>query len=93
MRGLQQAVQSFFKRGDALRFAFAFVKCRAVFADKAALLFGGFPQHLIGLAVHEFLVEVGHHHVAVQLARDFDEVPAIVSRHVFQRDFLVVQAA
>ena len=93
MRRLQQAVQGFFKRGDALRFAFTFVKRSTVFADEAALLFGGFPQHLIGLAVHEFLVEIGHHHVAVQLARDFDEVSAVVSHHVFQRDFLVVQAA
>ena len=64
------------------------------FADHAFECGGGLGKGLVGFAVEELRLKVAHHHIAVQLACDFDELVSFVAlRYVRARDFFFVQEA
>ena len=86
-----QDVQSAFKAVDVV-FVVAFVEFRP-FADHAFECGGGLGKGLVGFAVEELRLEVAHHHIAVQLACDFDELVSFMAFDTFERDFFFVQEA
>ena len=90
MRTGEQDVDGLLEAVDGLRLGFAFVE-QGAGLNQALELFGGAADGLVGFAVDEFLIEIGNHHVAVQLAGDFDEMAAFVAVEAFQRHFFFGQ--